>query len=569
MYQFQNEEIEKIIKNEPDETFIITGRRINGFFENAAVTCDNSANNLRFTMADTFDGVSLWDKEIKIIYRTPDGYTDFAIPHSLSREKGIMTFSWLLSENVARVAGDITFAIRISGEDFVWNSLPGCFKVSQGIIETGEAIPEYAAEWIETLDKKLEGMPDAIRENETRISNVDIKLFTHTSDTNNPHVVTKEQVGLGNVDNTADIDKPISALTQNALDEKMDKRDFEKHSGDADIHITNAERTNWNNKYSKTEADEKLSLKENVSNKVALIDGIEEDTAYPTAKAVKDYVEASIPEVDKNFSATSENTVQNKVISSIVANALKGTVTGNPISISDNSPIEHEIKVSVDVGGATIKRTGKNLIDVFGRTRGASSNYDATTKRIFEFDKYYIGLTANNYYDPGSVTMNLVDDVWNISSRLASYGLAFPIKVLPNTQYRASATRSGGYFSVAFYDENGAPISYVSAISNAFTTPKNCEVAVLIISPSTNNGFVQVSNIQVELGTVQTDYEPYVEPITSVADENGNVEGIISAYPTTILSADDGVTISAEYNKDINKAFAELKNAILSLGGNV
>ncbi len=40
----------------------------------------------------------------------------------------------------------------------------------------------------------------------------------HKNDTNNPHSVTKSQVGLSNVDNTSDIDKPISTATQSALD---------------------------------------------------------------------------------------------------------------------------------------------------------------------------------------------------------------------------------------------------------------------------------------------------------------------------------------------------------------
>lgn len=48
-------------------------------------------------------------------------------------------------------------------------------------------------------------------------------LNTHTSDTSNPHGVTKEQVGLGNVDNTSDIDKPVSTATQEALDGKASK----------------------------------------------------------------------------------------------------------------------------------------------------------------------------------------------------------------------------------------------------------------------------------------------------------------------------------------------------------
>ena len=43
---------------------------------------------------------------------------------------------------------------------------------------------------------------------------------THIARTDNPHAVTAAQVGLGNVDNTADADKPISTATQTALDGK-------------------------------------------------------------------------------------------------------------------------------------------------------------------------------------------------------------------------------------------------------------------------------------------------------------------------------------------------------------
>ena len=79
-----------------------------------------------------------------------------------------------------------------------------------------------------------------------------------------------------------------------------------------------------------------------------------------------------------------------------------------------------------------------------------------------------------------------------------------------------------------------------------------------------------ISNIQIELGTVVTDYMPYVEPTEYTPNADGTVEGVTSLYPTTILSTDtDGVTIDCEYNRDINKAFAELHAAIISLGGNV
>ena len=47
-------------------------------------------------------------------------------------------------------------------------------------------------------------------------------LLSHIADTANPHATTAAQVGLGNVDNTSDINKPISTATQTALNLKAD-----------------------------------------------------------------------------------------------------------------------------------------------------------------------------------------------------------------------------------------------------------------------------------------------------------------------------------------------------------
>lgn len=55
------------------------------------------------------------------------------------------------------------------------------------------------------------------------IDTVDDKVDTHIADTNNPHSVTKAQVGLGNVDNTSDLNKPISTAVSNAFDAVEDE----------------------------------------------------------------------------------------------------------------------------------------------------------------------------------------------------------------------------------------------------------------------------------------------------------------------------------------------------------
>ena len=51
----------------------------------------------------------------------------------------------------------------------------------------------------------------------TKVGNYD----NHIANKNNPHEVTKAQVGLENVDNTSDANKPISTATQTALDGKQ------------------------------------------------------------------------------------------------------------------------------------------------------------------------------------------------------------------------------------------------------------------------------------------------------------------------------------------------------------
>ena len=46
-------------------------------------------------------------------------------------------------------------------------------------------------------------------------------LNEHVEDRDNPHEVTKGQIGLGNVDNTSDMDKPVSTATQQAIDDAL------------------------------------------------------------------------------------------------------------------------------------------------------------------------------------------------------------------------------------------------------------------------------------------------------------------------------------------------------------
>lgn len=68
-----------------------------------------------------------------------------------------------------------------------------------------------------------DGLRAEIERATTKETELEGAITTHINDTNNPHNVTKEQVGLGKVDNTTDLEKPVSVATQAALDTKVDK----------------------------------------------------------------------------------------------------------------------------------------------------------------------------------------------------------------------------------------------------------------------------------------------------------------------------------------------------------
>lgn len=82
------------------------------------------------------------------------------------------------------------------------------------------------SEILSNLETKLTQLINNV-EDDISLLEKEIKaaLDSHINDYNNPHQVTKEQVGLDQVDNTSDLNKPISTLTQQALDYEANLRD--------------------------------------------------------------------------------------------------------------------------------------------------------------------------------------------------------------------------------------------------------------------------------------------------------------------------------------------------------
>lgn len=91
------------------------------------------------------------------------------------------------------------------------------------------------------LDKSDVGLGNLTNDKQAK----ETDFNAHAGNTSNPHNVTKGQVGLPNVDNTSDMDKPVSTAQAAALALKAGKADFDAHDADEERHITPQERSRW------------------------------------------------------------------------------------------------------------------------------------------------------------------------------------------------------------------------------------------------------------------------------------------------------------------------------------
>ena len=88
---------------------------------------------------------------------------------------------------------------------------------------------------------------------------------------------------------------------------------------------------------------------------------------------------------------------------------------------------------------------------------------------------------------------------------------------------------------------------------------------ILLAWWSNNRQGMKITNLQIEASATASEYTQGIAPQTSTANADGTVDGLTSVSPNIqLLTNNGGVTINCEYNRDINKAFAELTKLLLN-----
>ena len=104
------------------------------FNENVLVTNDNNSNRLYFNMFYTFDDRELENKDISIVWINANGDKGETPCGDKTLDGDRLYFSWNVPLAATQYAGDITFAVHITTDNYKWNSLPTTIAVRQGLI---------------------------------------------------------------------------------------------------------------------------------------------------------------------------------------------------------------------------------------------------------------------------------------------------------------------------------------------------------------------------------------------------------------------------------------------------
>lgn len=217
------------------------------------------------------------------------------------------------------------------------------------------------------------------------INGTEVNVYTHPSGTN-PHNTTQADVGLGNVDNTSDINKPVSEAQRSAIDKALS--DAKKHTNTEIASLING-------------APETLDTLKEIADIIEINSDIM-DTLNAAIGGKQDKITGAASTVTKD-NLTANRTLVSDGNGKIAASAITTTKLGYLSDVTSNIQAQLNNKASsthnhdtkyVNVSGDTMTgnlKFGKNNTII--QNQGDTPNYT-------EIIKWLKGGTSRATYDP-------------------------------------------------------------------------------------------------------------------------------------------------------------------------
>lgn len=434
-------------------------------------------------------------------------------------------------------------------------------------------------------------------------------IDAHIVDKTNPHLVTKAQVGLGNCDNTSDLDKPISIATQNAINEVKDNVQQIKTILEQSV-VTVGE---MEDKFTTRETADGANIYDGVETNVLSIAG---DTVKCENLIPFPYYDKSKTVGGMSFSLNGDRSVtvngtnsgtssyfrlsNNLIFSKATSYTLSCYVRGGRVTTGLVRAILQQYTMSgywvknfdADNGRVTFELTQEDLSYKYILNIIATSNAEVRNLNLvcmlnegstaLPYQPYFNDLKNANFKEIVSTGKNLIDytkaykpvNVSNIEiidngvKWSGTYFFPIPVKLQKNTAYTMSyVSEDFGTWRYAYTDG-----TYSTETLNGFSrmTDANKMVRDIYIyksNASTAKNDMVFTNIMLNLGNTVLPYEPYKSDSISLetAIELGKwdkaipSENKIIRYTKTIVF---NGTENWQKNDGVNKYFVSLPNLL-------
>lgn len=539
-----------------DEIFVMTAEephividsdrtiKIPNSLKRLAVQHDHNIETVTFDCPRYWDDHDMSKMAVYINYMLSDGYTDSYPVDNVTVDGDIMHFTWTISRNVTHVSGVINFLVCVKNTDDEgnevnhWNSeLCQDAYVSKGMEnEEIEALEQtdlitsllLRMDSVEKINIKADEMQALLEETQAVAATAE-EVKNEALDTSN-HIKNSYANALkGNVGGEIIRVDDVSPIQHDVNTRVHGKNLFNIQNHSSSL-IDRGEYIETTAVHSRVEPTEYI---------------LKPDTEYTLSFSSYDdtnlwiglYIDEWVGNSSgfKAFTKTFKTNATGKTLLKIGANSnadIGQKIRNIQIEEGDTAT---EYEPYIDPSTVTVSRYGKNLFPSFEDQ------------------------TANG------ITLKKVNDYYVLNGTATQEGLFQKMEALQSGRYTLSAnnpthnsieTAIVQVYSPTIGMLNIAPDNRVnSKITIDIEGAVDYFFRIRYEKGVTYNNYVVKP--QLEIGDVATDYEPY-NGKTYTPDQNGDV-AITSVSPTmTVFTDTDGITIDLEYNRDTNKAFAEL-----------